>query len=137
MRQLLLWGGFYMSRKFFTLFEHHRQPLVSRAVFLRRVARCTAAAAMLLVGAIFIGAAVYHYVEGLPWVDATLNAVMIMTGLGLVDTLHSTGAKLFTCLYAVLTAVVFYIVLAIIFAPLIHRFLHQFHLEIGRQSNSD
>ena len=125
-----------MSRKFFGIFEHHQQPLVSKSVFLRRVAKCIWVAFLLLVSTIFIGAGVYHYVEGLPWVDAALNAILIMTGLGLVDTLHSTQGKVFTCFYAVLTAIVFYMVLAIIFAPLIHRFLHRFHLEIGRKDEN-
>ena len=65
------------------------------------------------------------------------NMIMIMTGLGLVDTLHTPLAKIFTIFYAVITAIVFYMVLAILFAPLIHRFLHEFHLEIGRGNNSD
>jgi hypothetical protein len=126
-----------MSRKFFTIFEHHAQPLVSKSVFMKRVVKCTMVAALLLTGSIFAGAAVYHYVEGLSWVDGVMNAIMIMTGLGLVDTLHTTQAKIFTCFYAILTAIVFYMVLAIIFAPLIHRFLHEFHLEIGRGDSSD
>ena len=120
-----------MSRKFFTIFEHHKQPLVSRSVFLKRVAKCFWVAFLLLAVTVSMGAAVYHYVEGFSWVDAAMNAVMIMTGLGLVDTLHTTQAKIFTCFYAILTAIVFYMVLAIIFAPLINRFLHRFHMEIG------
>jgi hypothetical protein len=121
-----------MSRKFFNIFEHHQQPLVSESIFLRRVTKCTWVAFLLLFITISMGAAVYHCAEGLSWLDAMMNAIMIMTGLGLVDTLHTTFAKAFTCFYALLTAVVFYMILAIIFAPLIHRFLHEFHLEIGR-----
>ena len=122
-----------MSRKFYTIFEHHSEPLASRKIFLQRVAKCVWVASLLLASSIFTGAAIYHYMEGFSWVDAAMNAIMIMTGLGLVDTLHSTFVKIFTCFYAILTAVVFYMVLAIIFAPLIHRFLHKFHLEIGRR----
>jgi len=132
----LVIGGYYlnMSRKFFTIFEHHQQPLVSRPVFLKRVIKCFGVAALLLAGTILLGTVVYHRVEGFSWVDAVMNAIMIMTGLGLVDTLHTASAKIFTCFYAILTAIVFYMVLAIIFAPLIHRFLHEFHLEIGREN---
>jgi hypothetical protein len=122
-----------MSRKFFTIFEHHQQPLVSRKVFLRRVTRAIGIAFMLLTVTIFGGAAVYHYIEGFSWVDAVMNSVMIMTGLGMTDALHTTAGKIFTTFYAILTAIVFYVVLAIIFAPLIHRFLHAFHLELGRE----
>jgi hypothetical protein len=76
-------------------------------------------------------------VEGLGWIESVMNAVMIMTGLGLVDTLHTNPAKIFTCFYAILTAIVFYMILAIIFAPLIHRFLHEFHLELGRANDNE
>jgi hypothetical protein len=126
-----------MSRKFFAAFEHHKQPLVSKKVFLKRVIKCTAVALLLLAGSILMGAVVYHYVEGFAWVDAAMNAVMIMTGLGLVDTLHANSVKIFTCFYALFTAIVFYMALAIIFAPLIHRFLHRFHLEIGQKDDNE
>jgi hypothetical protein len=125
-----------MSRKFYTIFEHHKEPLVPKSIFLQRVVKCIWVASLLLGVSISLGAAVYHFVEGLPWVDAVLNAVLIMTGLGLVDTLHNTQTKIFTCFYAILTAVVFYMALAIIFAPLIHRFLHRFHLEMGREGEN-
>jgi len=121
-----------MSRKFFTIFENHKQPLASKTVFAKRVGKCAMVALCLLAVTIGVGASVYHYIEGMAWIDAAMNAIMIMTGLGLTDTLHTFQAKIFTCFYAIVTAVVFYIELAIIFAPLIHRFLHQFHLEMGR-----
>jgi hypothetical protein len=126
-----------MSRKFFTIFEHHRQPLVSHEIFIKRVFRCFSFAILLLTGTVLLGALVYHYAEGLSWIESVMNAVLIMTGLGLADTLHTDFAKIFTTVYALLTAIVFYIILAIIFAPLIHRFLHEFHLEIGRNEEKD
>ena len=125
-----------MSRKFFSIFEHHKQPLVSKSIFLRRVVKCFCFAFLLLAVSIFMGAAVYHYLEGFSWVDAVMNAVMIMTGLGLTDTLHTNSAKIFTCFYSIITAIVFYMALAVIFAPLIHRFLHEFHLEIGQDGEN-
>ena len=126
-----------MSRKLFMAFEHHQEPVVSRQIFLQRVFECFCLAFLLLAVSIFAGAAVYHFTEGLSWLESTMNAVMIMTGLGLVDTLHSTASKVFTCFYSIVTAIVFYMVLAIIFAPLIHRFLHKFHLEIGQKNENE
>jgi len=123
-----------MARRGFFIFEHHQDPIASHDVFMQRIGKCLWLAIGLLLGAIFIGAAVYHFTEGLDWLEATLNAVLVMTGLGLEDTLHTAAAKLFTCFYALFAAVVFYAVLGIIFAPLIHRFLHQFHLELERKS---
>jgi Ion channel len=125
-----------MSRKFFTIFENHKQPLVSKGVFAKRVARCVWVAFLLLAVTILMGVGVYHYVEKLSWINSFMNSIMVMTGLGLVDTLQTNTAKIFTCFYAIITAVVFYMVLAIIFAPLIHRFLHEFHLEIGREGEN-
>jgi hypothetical protein len=126
-----------MSRKFFTIFEHHKQPLVSKNVFVKRVFNCAWVAFMLLAVTILTGVAVYHYVEKLSWINSFMDSVMVMTGLGLVDTLQTGAAKIFTCFYAIITAIVFYMVLAIIFAPLIHRFLHEFHLEIGREGGKE
>ncbi|MDE2027663.1 MAG: hypothetical protein KGK03_01085 [Candidatus Omnitrophica bacterium] len=122
-----------MSRKYFMLFEHRRQPLAPRKVFLKRVTKSVGAAVLLLGTTILMGAAVYHRAESLSWLEAALDAVMVMTGLGLVDALHSAAAKVFTCFYAIFTAVVFYAVLAIVFAPIVHRFLHAFHLETEQE----
>lgn len=125
-----------MSRRAFGVFEHHLDPVISPARFMQRMIKCGLFSASLLVGTISLGTMVYHWTEGQDWLEAALNAVLIMTGLGLEDNLHSVAAKLFTCFYAPLTAVVFYMILAIIFAPLIHRFLHEFHLESGSKGNS-
>jgi hypothetical protein len=91
---------------------------------------------LLLSTTILTGVAVYHFVEKLSWINSFMDSIMVMTGLGLVDTLQTNAAKIFTCFYAIITAIVFYMVLAIIFAPLIHRFLHEFHLEIGREGEN-
>ena len=126
-----------MSRKFFSIFEHHKQQVATKHIFIKRLIKCFWVASIMLTVTILMGALVYHGVERLAWVDSFMNAVMIMTGLGLVDTLHSTAAKIFTIFYAVITAIVFYMVLAIIFAPLIHRFLHEFHLEMEQMEDDE
>ena len=72
----ILRKGFFqnMNRKFFTIFEHHKQPLISRRYFFEAgVFRCAWAAFSLLAVSIFIGAAVYHYSEGFSWVDTVLE----------------------------------------------------------------
>jgi len=37
----------------------------------------------------------YHVFENLPWVDAFVNASMILSGMGPVATLQTTGGKIF------------------------------------------
>ena len=77
-----------------------------------------------------MGAAGYHFTEGIPWLDATLNASMILSGMGPVNELHSTAGKLFATLYALYSGIAFLTTVAILFAPIIHRFLHGLHVQI-------
>ena len=60
---------------------------------------------------------------------ALLNASMILAGMGPVDPVKSTAAKLFATFYALYSGIAFLTMIAILMAPLLHRFLHQFHLE--------
>ncbi len=113
--------------------EHHHQPLAPRHIFLKRVVTCVLIAFLLIVTTIFIGAIFYHAIEGQTWLDAFLNSVMMMTGLGLQSGLTTDLGKVFTSVYALLSSIVFFFVLAILFAPLIHRFLHRFHLDMDNK----
>jgi len=63
-------------------FEHRRQPLLSRSDFLRRFAYSALLALLLLAVWLLIGMAGYHWLAGLSWVDAFLNASMIVGGMG-------------------------------------------------------
>ena len=84
----------------------------------------------LVVGALLIGVFGYHFIAGLGWVDSLLNASMILGGMGPVDLLTTTGAKIFASGYALFAGVIFLVVVGVLFAPLFHRFLHHFHLEL-------
>ena len=83
----------------------------------------------LLSFALLIGVAGYHYIARLSWIDALLNASMILTGMGPVAALTSDAAKLFASAYALFSGVVFLTVSGIALAPVVHRVLHKFHVE--------
>ena len=68
----------------------------------------------------------YH----LNWIDALLDASMILTGMGPVSIAKSDGAKIFASFYALYSGIAFLISVAVIFAPVLHRFLHKFHLDL-------
>ena len=70
----------------------------------------------------------YHFLGRLPWVDAFLNASMILGGMGPVDRLDSTAAKIFAGLYALFSGLVFIFIMGVVLAPWAHRFLHTMHL---------
>ena len=71
----------------------------------------------------------YHFIARLSWIDAVLNASMILTGMGPVDPMTSTAAKLFASGYALFSGVVFLSAMGIVLSPIFHRVLHVFHLD--------
>lgn len=85
---------------------------------------------VLAVFALVVGMAGYHFFEVMSWVDAFTNASMILSGMGPLSPLHTTGGKLFAGCYALFSGLVFIAVSGILTAPIAHRLLHKFHLEV-------
>ena len=110
------------------MYEHHKQPLASRAEFARRLWSNVLISAIILFGSLGIGVLGYHALEGLSWIDSLLNASMILGGMGPVTELHSTAGKVFASLYALYSGVVLLASVGVLAAPILHRFLHRFHL---------
>jgi hypothetical protein len=114
------------------VYETSQRRLASRQVFAARLLAHFAVSSALIAVSLLIGVLGYHGLEGLPWIDALLNASMLMGGMGPVDTLHTTAGKLFASGYALYCGLVLLIAAGILLAPIIHRVLHRFHLESGR-----
>jgi len=115
------------------MFEHYKQPLISRSAFLKRMLTCIIISLTLLLSTNFIGALIFHYVGGFLWVDGILNAISIMMGVGIIGTLDNPTLKILISFYAIFSGIVYFAVLMILFSPLIHRFLHRFHLDIEKK----
>ena len=111
------------------MYEHRTRPILSRADFTKRVARHVMLAFFALAVALGIGVVGYHTLGELEWLDALLNASMILGGMGPVDPLHKPVAKLFASGYALFSGLVFIGVASLLVAPFAHRLLHRFHLE--------
>jgi hypothetical protein len=109
------------------MYEHHRQPLLPYSLFVRRLIKSFLTALGFIVLSLLLGAVGYHYTEGLSWLDATLNASMILGGMGPVDVLRTSAGKVFASFYALYSGIAFLTTAAILLAPVIHRFLHKFH----------
>ena len=71
----------------------------------------------------------YHVLEKLAWVDAFLNAAMILSGMGPVASMQTEAGKIFAGCYALYSGIALISILGIIFAPVVRRFLHKYHLE--------
>ena len=111
------------------MFESRTKPLLPRHVYYRRIARNTALGAVVLVISLGIGMVGYHELEGLRWIDAFLNAAMILSGMGPVAVIQTNAGKIFAGCYAIFSGIALISILGIIFAPVVHRALHRFHLE--------
>lgn len=111
-------------------FETRRQPLLSWRRFGLRMLGFFCAAFLLDAAAIAAGALGYHHFEHLGWLDALLNAAMIITGNGPIRTMHSPAGKIFQMVYAVIGGIVFVAVVSVLLAPVFHRVLHAFSIEL-------
>jgi flagellar biosynthesis protein FliR len=111
------------------MYEHRGKRLLTPAQFLRRVGRHGLVAFAALIAGLGIGVLGYHYLAHLSWLDSLLNASMILGGMGPVDPLTTTAAKLFASFYALFAGLVFVGVVGVLVAPFIHRLLHRVHYE--------
>jgi hypothetical protein len=110
-------------------FEHKSEPLLPFRDFIGRLAQSTVVGLAIIAVSLVVGMAGYHFTERLGWLDAFLNASMLLGGMGPVDAPKSGGGKLFAGVYALYCGLAVLVVAGIVFAPLGHRFLHRFHLE--------
>jgi hypothetical protein len=113
------------------MFESKYDPLISRADFLARLGRSFGLTVLIVAFSLLLGGAGYHYLGQLPWIDAVLNASMILTGMRPVDPLRTTAGKLFATFYALYSGIALLSMMAVVLAPVIHRLMHRFHLEEG------
>jgi hypothetical protein len=71
----------------------------------------------------------YHYLEGMAWVEAFLNAAMLLGGMGPVDPLHTEAGKIFAGVYAIYCGMLLVVCGGMLLVPVFHRVLHRFHGE--------
>jgi len=109
--------------------EQKHEQLAPMPIFLKRVAASLGIAAALSAFALFLGIAGYHWIGGLDWIDALLDASMILGGMGPVHALTNDCAKVFASFYALFSGLVFIGIMALILSPLVHRMLHRFHAD--------
>ncbi len=82
------------------------QPLSHRAFALRMISHFLAATLFILVS-LGLGMWGYHSFEALSWMDAFLNASMLLGGMGPVDPPHTQAGKLFAGIYALYAGLAF------------------------------
>jgi hypothetical protein len=117
-------------------FEAYHEPLVPLRTFYFRMLRSALATGTLIGISLGIGTVGYHVISHLPWLDAMLNASMILTGMGPVDRMETAAAKWFASGYAIFSGVAFLSAVGVFMAPAAHRLLHRFHLPDDRTDSN-
>ena len=110
-------------------YEHRSQPVLPRRFFIKRVLYHVLLALTVVTVSLAIGVLGYRFVAGLSWIDALMNAAMILGGMGPVNELSTNSGKLFASFYALYAGVAFLALAAVLIAPFAHRLLHRLHLE--------
>jgi hypothetical protein len=111
------------------MYEQRKHRFLAWPDFLRRAGRHFFWALLILGCSVGVGTVGYHTAGKLNWIDAFLNASMILSGMGPVDRMETATAKLFAALYALFSGLVFVGVIGIVVAPWVHRLFHWIHLE--------
>jgi hypothetical protein len=116
-------------------FESRSDRLLSRSAFYRRIALFAGLSGGMIGVSLLLGTVGYHHFgDHLGWIDALLNASMILTGMGPVDRMPTDGGKLFASAYALFSGIVFLTSVATLISPIVHRALHRFHIESEDES---
>ena len=80
----------------------------------------------LLAASLGVGMIGYAVFEKLSWIDAFLNAAMLLGGMGPVNSPLTVAGKLFAGCYALYAGLVFIVTAALMFTPVLHRLMHHF-----------
>jgi hypothetical protein len=112
-----------------TGFERRGQPVASRRKFMIRMLIAIGLWIVLTIVGLAIGIAGYAAFEGMSFVDAYVNAAMILSGMGPLGELKTTAGKIFAGSYAILSGLIIVIATGFVLAPIFHRILHSFHVE--------
>lgn len=111
------------------MFEHRTAPLLPRHAFLARVVWHLGLATLVVGLALGMGVLGYRYLGGLAWIDALVNASMILGGMGPVDPITSAAGKYFVSFYALFSGLLFIGAASIVVSPFVHRIMHRLHVD--------
>ena len=109
------------------MYESKTQRPLARQMFARRLMLHTGIAIGLIAVSLAMGMTGYVCFEHLSWLDAFLNAAMLLGGMGPVNAPATDAGKLFAGIFALYAGLVFIVTAALLFTPLLHRLMHRFH----------
>ena len=115
------------------MYEHHSARLIPIRLFLRRLVRHFYVVGGLILFSLLGGMVGYVVLADMSWIDAFLNASMLLGGMGPVGDLPNGRSKIFAGIFALYSGLVFIASAGILIAPVAHRVLHKLHLDRERK----
>ena len=103
--------------------------MISGPAFAARQLRYSLFSFLMVAFSLLLGVMGYMSTEGLSFMDALLNASMILTGMGPVTPMTNDSSKLFASFYALYSGIAFLTIIGLFIAPIAHRFMHKYHLD--------
>ncbi|MFZ4541573.1 MAG: hypothetical protein ACOYNL_07160 [Rickettsiales bacterium] len=83
-----------------------------------------------------IGVLGYHALGHLPWVDALLEASMILGGMGPVAPLSNDDVKIFASIYALYSGLALVSTTGLLLAPWVQRMVYHTHVQARLDTDS-
>ena len=111
------------------MYEHHSEGLLPWRQLVSRVARHGGFAAIALVFSLMLGTMGFHFLAPQTWLDAFLNASMLLGGMGPVGNFEWPAGKLFASFYSLYAGIVFLGAAGLFLAPIVHRILHRLNID--------
>jgi len=117
------------------MFEHRSKPLLPRREFIKRMIFFALLSTGFVILSLLLGMIGYRIFEDFSWIDAFVNAAMLMGGMGPMNELKTDAGKIFAGFYSMYCGLVFIITVGFLIAPVYHRFLHKFHIDLVEKDN--
>jgi hypothetical protein len=96
--------------------------------FLHHLSRNTAIALAVVVVSLGGGMLGYRAFEGMDWIDAFVNAAMILSGMGPLDAPKTDPGKIFAGIYALAAGFLLVAIWGLILSPFLHAVLNRLHI---------
>jgi len=114
------------------MYEQISHRPLPRREFVYRLLQHAGVVLGLIAASLALGMGGYVELEHLAPLDAFLNAVMLLGGMGPVDMPKTDAGKLFAGLFALYGGLLFLITASVALAPVMHRVMHKFHWDNDR-----
>ena len=103
-------------------------------IFIRKFLSYLGLSALFISLGLIVGIIGYHWAADLSWLDALVEASMILSGMGPISPLSTTRAKVFASLYALFSGLIFVLAMGIVLSPLVYSLVRQFQVNLKKEN---